>query len=198
MIMSSRPRSVIIAVALQLLTVVPFLLGTYVVLRFGAAAQHAAEAEVVRQGLPAEILILHGIDFGGSETLAIVLVLILVTLAMLNLAGKRIGRILSWIFHPILFAMGVVIIPGQLFTTQLLESSIKRFGDPALARVDVPALVDAAADAMPGWLPAATIAKLMLTTVGSVVVIVLLAAPSARRYFRTHQKGAPVSRENLI
>jgi hypothetical protein len=32
-----RPPSVIVAAALQLSTVVPFLLGTYVVLRYGAA-----------------------------------------------------------------------------------------------------------------------------------------------------------------
>jgi hypothetical protein len=49
----------------------------------------------------------------------------------------------------------------------------------------VPAVVDAAIHAMPGWLPAATIAKFVLTTLGSLVVIVLLAAPPAGRYCRT-------------
>ncbi|MFD1936814.1 hypothetical protein ACFSKW_35630 [Nonomuraea mangrovi] len=182
-----RPRSVIAAATLQLLTVIPFLLGTFIVVRHGADAQAAAEAEIVRQGLPAGILAQHGISFAGSETPAIVLVLVLVTLALLNLTGRRIGRVLSWVFQPVLFAMGVVIIPSQLFTAQLLESSFKSSGDAVLARVDVPALVDAATQVMPGWAHSASIAKLALTTLGSVLVIILLAVPSARAYFREAQ-----------
>ncbi|TMR89159.1 hypothetical protein EJK15_62300 [Nonomuraea basaltis] len=179
-----RPRSIVVAASLQLLTVIPFLIGTFVVLLYGADAQAAAEAEIVRQGLPATILAQHGINFGGSETLAIVLALILVTLAVLNLAGKGVGRILSWIFQPILFAMGVIIIPGQLFTAQFMESSFKNSGDSMLTRIDVPALIDAATHVMPGWLLPVNIAKLVLTTLGSLLVIILLAVPSARAYFR--------------
>ncbi|MEV6151917.1 hypothetical protein AB0L53_16380 [Nonomuraea sp. NPDC052129] len=179
-----RPRSVIVAATLQLLTVVPFLLGTFSVLAYGAGAQAAAEAEIARQGLPTAILAQHGINFGGSETLAIVLALILASLALLNLAGKRAGRILSWIFQPILVALGVIIIPGQLFTAQFLKSSFKNSGNSMLARIDVQALIDAATHVMPGWLPYVTVAKLILTTLGSLLVIILLAVPSARAYFR--------------
>jgi hypothetical protein len=179
-----RPYSVVFAATLQLLTVLPFLLGTFVVLVYGAGAQAAAEAEVARQGLPAAVLARHGVTFAGSETLAIVLALILVALASLNLAGKRTGRILSWVFQSILFVMGAVIIPGQLFTTQFLKSSFMDSGDPMLARIDVPALVGAVTHVMPGWLSSVNIAKLALTTVGSILVVVLLALPSSRAYFR--------------
>ncbi|MEV0384804.1 hypothetical protein [Nonomuraea sp. NPDC050643] len=179
-----RPRAVVVAAVLQLLTIVPFLTGTFVVLVHGPGARAAAQAEIVRQGLPADLLARHGIDFGGSDTLAIVLVVILVALAALNLAGRRAGQILSWIFQPVLVVMGVVIIPAQLFTARLLESSFKDSGDPLLARVDVAALVEAATNVMPGWLPAANVAKLALTTVGSLAVIVLLALPASRAYFR--------------
>jgi hypothetical protein len=179
-----RPRSVIVAATLQLLTVIPFLLGTFVVLRYGADAQAAAKAQMVRQGLPAGLLDEQGINFGGSETLAIVLVLILAALALLNLAGKRGGQILSWIFQPILLAMGVIIIPAQLFTARFLESSFTNSGDPVLARIDVHALTDAAAHVMPSWLPYVNIAKLVLTTLGSLLVIIMLAVPAARAYFR--------------
>ncbi|MFC5822426.1 hypothetical protein [Nonomuraea insulae] len=99
-----RPRSVVIDATLQLLTTVPFLLGTFVVLAYGGAAQAAAEAEIVRQGLPGGILAQHGVNFSGSDTLI-----------------------------------------------------------------------------MPGWLTAANIAKLALTTLGSLLVIALLAVPTARR-----------------
>lgn len=185
-----RPGGVVCAATLQLLTAIPFVLGISTVLLFGADAQAAAEAEIVRQGLPAATLAQNGISFRGDEKLAILIVAILVILAWLNLAGRRIGRILSLIFQPILFVLGVVIIPGQLFTAQLLESIFKSSGDAALARIDVPALVEAAMSVMPGWLIPADVTKLVLTTVGSVVVVILLLVPSARAYFR---KAEPAS-----
>lgn len=184
---TNRPRSVVLAAILQLLTTIPFVIGTFVVLVHGARAQAAAEAEVARQGLPPSLLAEHGISFGDNVAelpFAVAIVLALATLALLNLNGKRLGRILSWIFQPILFIAGVIIIPGQVFVAPLLESAFKSSGDPALARIDVPALVDAAVQVMPGWLLYANIGKLALTTLGSVLVVVLLALPSARAYFR--------------
>lgn len=175
------PCSVVLAAVLQFLTVVPFLVGTFFVLVYGADAQAAAEAEAVRQGFPEGTLAAHGINFGGSVSelpLAIGIALVLATLALLNLAGKRLGRILSWIFQPILFVAGCLIVPGQVFTAQLLS-----FKGTALARIDVPALVDAAMRVIPGWLIYANVAKLVLTTVGSLLVVVLLALPSAREFF---------------
>ncbi|MFI6297776.1 hypothetical protein ACIBEJ_39720 [Nonomuraea sp. NPDC050790] len=155
-----------IAAVIQLLTAVPFLLGIYTVTRYGAAAQRAAEAEMGRQGKSVELLSGNGISFAGSEGLAVVIVVILAALALLNLAGRRIGRILSWIFQPILLVLGLVIIPSQVFTARFLE--------PVLPGVDAHALVAAALGAMPAWSTAVSWAKLLLTTVGSIVVVVLL------------------------
>ncbi|WP_188188634.1 hypothetical protein [Nonomuraea sp. SYSU D8015] len=182
-----RPRSVVLAAVLQLLTAVPFVLGTYVVLAHGARAQAAAEAEVARQGLPPSLLDQHGVSFGNSTSelpFAVAIVLILASLALLNLNGKRLGRTLSWIFQPILFVAGAVIVPGQVFVAPLLESAFKSSGDPALARIDVVSLVDSTTQVMPGWLHHAAVAKLALTTLGSVLVVALLALPSARAHFR--------------
>ncbi|MGN9837271.1 hypothetical protein ACTMTI_04000 [Nonomuraea sp. H19] len=186
-IRGKRPRSVVLAAAVQLLTAVPFVLGTYVVLAYGAAAQAVAEAEVARQGLPPSVLAEHGISFGNNTAelpFAIAIVLILGALALLNLNGKRLGRILSWVLQPVLFLAGAVIVPGQVFVAPLLESVFMNSGDPALARIDVPALVGAATQVMPGWLLYANVGKLTLTTLGSVLVVVLLALPSARAHVR--------------
>lgn len=183
-----RPRSVLIAAVLQLLTTVPFVLGTFVVLVHGARAQAAAEAEVARQGLPPSVLAEHGISFGDNTAelpFAIAIIAILGALALLNLYGRRLGRILSWVFQPILFVAGAALVPGQVFLVPLLESAFKSSGDPALARIDVPVLVDVVTQVMPGWLIYANVAKLTLTTLGSVLVVVLLALPSARAYFRS-------------
>jgi hypothetical protein len=182
-----RPHSVLFAAGLQLVTAVPFLLSIIVVWRYGADAQAAAVAELSRQGLPASVLADHGISF-GSDTAEIPIpagiIVVLVVLALLNLAGNRVGRTSSWIFHPILVVAGTVIIPGQVFTTSVLESGFRTSGDAVLRRINVPALVGAADRVMPGWLPYVDGAKLALTTLGSVIVIVLLAVPSARRYVR--------------
>jgi hypothetical protein len=182
-----RPRSVVLAAVLQLLTAVPFLLGSAVVLVYGADAQAAAEAEVARQGIPAGILADHGVSFGSNRAelpFAIAIVVVLAALAVLNLTGDRNGRILSWIFHPVLFVAGCIIIPGQVFTTGYLEAAFKKSGDAALERIDVQALVDAAADVMPSWLLSVNVGKLVLTTLGSLLIITLLAVPSARSFFR--------------
>ncbi|GAA1663933.1 hypothetical protein [Fodinicola feengrottensis] len=185
-----RRRHSIVAGSIQLLTIVPFLLGSAVVLGYGPAAQAAAEAAVVSQGSPASVLVKHGIFFGSKVSelpVPVAIAIILVVLAVLNLAANRIGRILSWIFHPLLFVAGCVIIPGQLFTAQLLESAFKNSGDAALERLDAYAVVDAAMRVMPDWLTPVDWAKLVLTTGGSLAVIVLLAGGRGPGRFATRQ-----------
>lgn len=175
------PAALKAVAALQLATAVPFALGTFVVLTYGAGAQAAAEAEMVRQGLAPGLLAERGIAFGSSAAElppAITIVAVLATLAVLNLRGSRVGRIASWIFHPALLAAGAVIVPGQVFTAHYLTTALAE--DPILAGADLPALVAAAARAMPDWLLTANVAKLVLTTAGSLLVVVLLALPSAR------------------
>src|SRR5690242_11855012 len=118
--MTRRPHSVLFAAGLQLLTALPFLLSIIVVWRYGADAQAAAQAELTRQGVPTSVLAEHGISFGSNTAeipIPAAIILVLVVLALLNLAGRRVGRTLSWIFHPILVVAGIVIIPGQVFTT---------------------------------------------------------------------------------
>jgi hypothetical protein len=116
---------------------------------------------------------------------------VLVTPAGLNLYGSRAGRVLSWVFQPMLFAAGALIVPGRVFVAPLLEAAVA--GDAVLGRADVPALVDAAMRAMPGWLIPANVAKLALTTVGSALVVVLLALPSARAYGRARGGAMPAA-----
>jgi hypothetical protein len=152
----TRPRAVVFAVVTQLLTALPFLLSIIVVWTSGADAQAAAEAELTRQGLPASLLAEHGISFGSNtaETpLPAAFIVVLAVLALLNLAGRRAGQVLSWVFHTLLAVAGALIVPAQLFTSTFLAASFRDSSDPMLRRVDVPKLVDAAGHAMPSWLP---------------------------------------------
>jgi hypothetical protein len=116
--------------------------------------------------------------------LAVAIALGLVTLASLNLAGNPAGRIGSWIFQPLLFIAGALILSRQVFTARFLASAFKNSGDTTLAAINVKAFVDAATRAHPAWFPHVVTARFVLATLGSLLIILLLAVPSANAYFR--------------
>jgi hypothetical protein len=154
---------------------------------YGARAQAAAEAEVVRQGFPADVLARNKVNFGEGAVgllLAVAIALGLVVLAVLNLAGNPAGRIGSWILQPLLLIAGVLILSRQVFTVRFLASAFKGSSDPTLAGINVKAFVDAATGAYPAWFPYVVTARFVLATLGSLLVIILLAVPSANAYFR--------------
>lgn len=182
-----RPRSVTVAGALQLLVAAAFLMVPAVGFVYGGDVQAAAEAEMVRQGLPADVLDRNDVRFdehGIAVAAPVVIAVGLAVLALLNLAGKRVGRILSLSFQPVLLVVDGLIIASQLFAVRLLESAFDGSGDATLRRVDVRALLDAATDAYPDWLPYLTGARFVVTPLASVLVIILLVVPSANAYFR--------------
>jgi hypothetical protein len=180
------PGSVMLAAALQVLLAATFLIMPYLVHRYGAKAQAAAEAEVVKQGSPADVLTRNNVHFDEGVVglvLPIAIALSLGAHAALNLAGNEVGRILSWILHPILLVGGGLITFRQAFAARFLESAFESSGDSTLARIDVKAFVDAATDVFPGWFVSAVRARFVLVTVGSLLVVILLAMPSANDYF---------------
>jgi hypothetical protein len=119
--------------------------------------------------------ILHGLDPGAVG---------LVVLAVLNLAGNPAGRIGSWIFQPLLLIAGVLIPSRQVFTARFLASAFKNSDDATLAGINVEAFIDAATGAYPAWFPYVVSARFALATLGSLLIILLLAVPSANAYFR--------------
>ena len=177
---------------MQLLAAVPFVLGSVVVARYGVRAQRAAEAEAVRQGVSAEVLARHGVSFGASGwdvPVAAGIALVLVALAVANLAGRHAARILSYVAHPVLFVAGLLIVPGQVFTAWYLRRSFDQSTDPDLHRLDASALVTATQHVFPAWLLPVDIAKLALTTVGSVLVVFALSTRPSRAFFRHDSAG---------
>jgi hypothetical protein len=104
-----RPGSVTLAAALQGLLAVTFLVMPILVYRHGGDAQAAAEAEVARQGFPPDVLARNKVHFDEGAVglvLPVAIALGLGALAVLNLDGNETGRILSWIFQPILLVAG--------------------------------------------------------------------------------------------
>ncbi|TMR21338.1 hypothetical protein ETD86_15680 [Nonomuraea turkmeniaca] len=180
------PIAVLSASLLQLLLAGTFFVIPVVGRRLGPAAQRAAEAEVARQGIPGAVLARHRIDFGASQAsvvLAMSIGVCLVALALLNLSGSGTGRILSWIFQAVVFVLGCVIMPGEVFTTRYLQAAARKSDDPSLRGLDVEAFVEAAVKAYPSWFRGVIAARLVLATAGSLLVIGLLAMPAVSGYF---------------
>ncbi|MEU8403597.1 hypothetical protein AB0C28_51205 [Nonomuraea sp. NPDC048892] len=180
------PIAVLSAAILQLLLAGTFFVIPVVGRRLGPDAQRAAEADIARQGLPAALLARHRIDFGASRAsvvLAMSIGVCLAALALLNLSGSGTGRILSWIFQAVIFVLGCVIMPGEVFTTRYIKAAFHKSDDPGLRGLDVEAFVDAAAGAYPSWFRGVIAARLVLATVGSLLVIVALALPAVSGYF---------------
>jgi hypothetical protein len=176
--------SLVVAVAagIQIATAALFLVQAVVAYRYGDAAQAAAEAEVVKQGFPVEVLAQRGVKFKESAAempLPVGIAVVLLVLASLNLAGVAIGRIITWIFQSIFLVVGGFVTASQVFSVQQLESAFKKSGDTTLQAIDVRKFVAAAMSAFPPGFRYLVVARFVLTTVGSALVIVLLALPPA-------------------
>ncbi|TYB57477.1 hypothetical protein FXF51_40640 [Nonomuraea sp. PA05] len=180
------PVVVLCASLLQFLLAGTFFVIPAVGRRRGPVAQRAAEDEVARQEISAAVLARHRIDFGASRASVVLAMSIgacLVVLALLDLSGSGTVRILSWMFQGVVFVLGCVIMPGEVFTTRYLKAVARKSDDPSLRSLDVEAFVDAAAKAYPSWFRGVIAARLVLATAGSLVVISLLAMPAASDYF---------------
>ena len=120
---------------------------------------------------------------GGSRSTTVLLVvaaLALVPLSLLNLHGRRVGRMLSWIVVPVAFV-------GNLFLAA--DRATVRSGPPAgLRRIDARALLDAAHGARPAWVSSLPDVRFGVVVAAGLLAVALLAAPSARRYFREDEQ----------
>jgi hypothetical protein len=161
---------------------------------FGSDVQAAAEAAAEAQGVPAGALADVGVRFdeGGVATDSPVAVaLIVAALAALNFGRRRIGRVLSLVIHPLLLVLDLVILVSQASAAKTLEAAFRASSHPELHTASAQAILDAAEQAYPAWVPALTILRVALAPLCSLLVIALLARPSARIYFRAgNRKGA--------
>jgi len=180
------PLPVAIAAALQLLLAATFVVITVTVWFTGGAAQRAAEAEMARQGHSPELLARHGIRFaerGWELALALAIAAALVALGALNLAGNGTGRLSSWIAQPIVLVGAGLVTGGQVFAARFTEAALAKSGDAGAGSVDVRRVIAAASSGFPAWVRPLVVARFVLTTLGSLAVIALLATPSAGTYF---------------
>lgn len=194
----SRPGTVTLAVVLQLLLALTMVVSGVLNVVYGADAQQAYEDELAAQGAGDSQLAIDSGGFEGSSNLVfpIVVAVLMLVLALLNALGNRVGRILSWVFQPLVLVCGGIVLAGSLFAASLMQWSFDNSGDEQLENLDAAALVEAAYGAFPSWSFLVDWAVVLLATLGSLLVIVLLAVPSSNAYFRkevppTHIPGAP-------
>jgi hypothetical protein len=172
----------IAASLLQYLLAATFFVMASVAYRYGGDAQRAAEAEAVRQGFPVGILARNGVDVRESRVemlLPLAIALCLAILATLNLVGSDVGRVLTWIVQPIVLVGGGFVTGAQVFVARYVQSAFDRSGDPTLRGIDVRAIMRAATGAFPTGFRSLVVARFLLATVGSVLVIALLTLPLA-------------------
>ncbi|GAA2782001.1 hypothetical protein [Crossiella cryophila] len=163
--------------AVQFLLAATFVLIPYVGARHGTAAQEAAEKNVTHQGFPADLLTRHGINFGASRTSLVIALTIagcLATLGTLTLTTPDLARPLAWITHPIMLILGLVIMPGEVFTTHYLKAAFRKAADPSPQGLDIAALVAAATKTYPAWFPTVVAIRFTTATAGSILVLLLL------------------------
>jgi hypothetical protein len=164
--------------ALQYATAATFLIIGWAAYRHGAAAQRAAEAEVGRQGVPVEILSRHYVRFEESAVellLPLAIALVLGVIATLNLVAPDPGRTATWIFQPLLLVAGGFVTANQVFAKRLIEAQFRKSSDPDARRVDAGAVIAAAAATFPSWLQPLVVTRFVLVTVGSALILLLLA-----------------------
>lgn len=160
--------------------------------RSGATAgtahrQAAAETEVTRQGQGPGVLADNGVSFketGVALWAPAAIATLVAVIGAINLAGRRIGRVLSWIVLPLTLAGNFLIMASNAAVTETLRARFNDSGDAALQSLDVQALVDAAYSAYPAWVPAMLGVRFAVVILACVLAVVLLALRPARSYFR--------------
>jgi hypothetical protein len=115
-----RPRNITSVAALQLLIAASFLSVPIAGAVYGDDVRTAAKTEAARRGFPLTAVTASDLRFGGSRTTTVLLVvaaLALVPLSLLNLHGRRVGRMLSWIVLPVAF-VGNLFLAGDRTTVR--------------------------------------------------------------------------------
>lgn len=119
----------------------------------------------------------------GSTVLSVIVAAGLAVLALFDLRGNNVARILSWIFAGLgVFCCGLGSIAGNA------TSSLTRNNNSG---VDTKAAAQQIADAYPSWYQPTTVVLTVLMVLALLAVIILLLLPAANAYFRRGSATRP-------
>ncbi|GAA1577797.1 hypothetical protein GCM10009678_70640 [Actinomadura kijaniata] len=168
----------VFAAVMQVLVGLAFVSIPVVRARYGRDAAAKAEAELVRQGVPASVLKENGLSFdaSGHETAAPVAVaLVMAVLAALNLLAHPWGQTLTWGFQTLVLIGNALILWSQVTAERSVRAAFRRKGGPMLERVDVVALLKAAESGFPAWVKVQQYVRHTVVFAGSVLALVAVA-----------------------
>jgi hypothetical protein len=184
---NSRPASVTLAAVLHFAIALAFASIPVIGLIYGADVQVAAEAEVVRQGQNPDLLAANGLRFnerGVAIWAPFGIAAAIALLGALALAGKRTGRVLSFIALPLVLAGNALIMASNATAAAKVQALFDASDDAGVRSLDAAAILDAAFGAYPGWLPALEGIRFAVVVAGCVLGVVLLALRPARAFFK--------------
>ncbi|WP_433181260.1 hypothetical protein [Actinoallomurus sp. CA-150999] len=164
-----------LAAVMQLLVAAAFVSIPLVRHRYGPAAKAAAQAELRRQNVRPEVLDENKLRFdaGGHETAAPATVAaVMITTAVLNLAGHGLAQPLTWIFSSLVLLLNAGIVYSNLTAVKSVQAAFRRKGDPELARVQVAPFLKAAENAFPSWVRAQTYIRNTTVFAGSAIALI--------------------------
>jgi len=181
-----RPSIVTLAGALLYVVAAILVLRAILPLPFLGAVTDAAKEAYATSTDPK----LTGDDFAralqigliGSSVLSVVFGIGLALLAMFDLRGKNVARILTWVFGGlgvVCCGLGSAFSGASSFTTNSNNSGI-----------DTKAAANRIADAYPSWFQPVSIALTVIMTVALIAVIIMLLLPEANAYFRSAKSAA--------
>lgn len=168
-----------VIVGIQLLLAATFVAAATVALRRGKRAQAAAESKMGELGHDVVLLGRHQIRFEESAVESLLpygIAAVLTVVAVLNASNDDAGRVMAWVVQPLLLLGGGVITYGQVFADRYV---VKALGSDGVPAADAAAVVGAARSEFPGWLRPLVVGRFLLTTLGSIAVIVLLIGTAA-------------------
>uniref|UniRef100_UPI002454AEA6 hypothetical protein n=1 Tax=Nocardia brasiliensis TaxID=37326 RepID=UPI002454AEA6 len=128
----------------------------------GPRAQRAMDAEVARRGVAPEVLAEHGVRLNegrGAFIAGYAIAAVLVGLAVLNLSGAGIGRVLSWVAEPLVLLGVGFITTMQVFAMRMTVSAFAKLEDPRVRGLDIGAVLQAGFDTLPSWYRPAIVAR---------------------------------------
>ncbi|GAA2144923.1 hypothetical protein [Glycomyces algeriensis] len=182
-----RPTAVTIAALLHFAIALAFASIPVIGLLYGADVQAAAEAETARQGQDPALLAANGLAFdehGVAIWAPFAIAAAIALVGVILLAGKRIGRLVSFIVLPLVLAGNALIMASNATAAAKVQALFDASGDATVRSLDAAAILDAAFAAYPDWLPALEGVRFAVVTAGCVLGVVLLALRPAREYFR--------------
>jgi hypothetical protein len=180
---------VTVAVLVQWLLAIALLISGVAGHVYAAYFHDAYDAELARQlGGPHSPESSTPPDYSSASTLVFsIIAAILVVLAQLNAAGKRLGRILTWIFQLLVLLFGGFAFVSVLLYVPSLQWAFDHSDNEQVQALDAAALMDAAFGVYPSWIVAVGWTMVALALLGSLLVITMLAVPVANAFFRTEK-----------